>query len=233
MSDQTETPQDPWATVKRFQCTHRITFPKGKAKYNDAYDADAVDTARAADAAQIAVLEIIVNGTSAALEAEKNAHTVTRKDRDDAEHAVSHYENAIVTLERERDALQAGAATVTWSDADAVIAALVAERDAAHQEIQTLGEGLTWALDALEPMLLGSPTPPLPSEAPMTETPTETIVERAALVAYYDVRHVQAQQRAANAQIEADAMAVLGRTVRVLTDAQVLDEHQRLVLRNR
>jgi hypothetical protein len=67
----------------------------------------------------------------------------------------------------------------------------------------------------------------------MTETPTETIAERAALVAYYDARHVQAQQRAANAQIEADAMDVLGRTVRVLTDAQVLDEHQRLVLRNR
>jgi hypothetical protein len=40
----------------------------------------------------------------------------------------------IVTLRAERDALNARAATVTWGDADAVIAALVAERDAARQE---------------------------------------------------------------------------------------------------
>ena len=54
---------------------------------------------------------------------------------------------------------------VTWGDHDAVIAGLVAERDAAHQEIQTLEEGLTWALDALEEMMRNSPTPPLTSEA--------------------------------------------------------------------
>jgi hypothetical protein len=51
---------------------------------------------------------------------------------------------------------------VTWGDADAVIAALVAERDAAQQEIQRLNEAITLILDALDAVLLGSPLPPLP-----------------------------------------------------------------------
>jgi len=116
---------------------------------------------------------------------------------------------------------------VTWGDHDAVVAALVAERDAAHQEIQTLEEGLTWALDALEEMMRNSPTPLLTSEAPMTETPTDVTAVlarpmRVALAAYYEAKR-------ALAQTQADEMAVMGRTVRVLTDAAVLDEYERML----
>lgn len=47
--------------------------------------------------------------------------------------------NAIIaSLTAERDALKAGATTVTFGDTDATIAALVAERDAAQQEIEAL-----------------------------------------------------------------------------------------------
>ena len=102
------------------------------------------------------------------------------------------------------------------------VARLTAERDTAQQEIQTLEEGLTWALDALEEMMRDSPLPPLPSEAPMTETPTDTTFERAALVAHYDAKR-------ALAQVEADDHALMGRTVRVLTDAEVLDAYERML----
>jgi hypothetical protein len=44
--------------------------------------------------------------------------------------------------------VKAGAATVTWGDADAVIAALVAERDAARQESIRLREALQEVYDA-------------------------------------------------------------------------------------
>lgn len=102
------------------------------------------------------------------------------------------------------------------------VARLTAERDTAQQEIQTLEEGLTWALDALEEMMRDSPLPPLPSEAPMTDTPTDTTFERAALVAHYDAKR-------ALAQVEADDHALMGRTVRVLTDAEVLDAYERML----
>ena len=106
------------------------------------------------------------------------------------------------------------------------VARLTAERDTAQQEIQTLEEGLTWALDALEEMMRDSPLPPLPSEAPMTDTPTDTTFERAALVAHYDLQR-------ASYQLQADEMAMLGRTVRVLRDADVIDEYKCVVLRQR
>ena len=63
----------------------------------------------------------------------------------------------------------------------------------------------------------------------MTETLIDTATQRVALVAYYDRRRAQAQLRATHAQIEADAMDVMGRTVRILTDAAVTDEHQRML----
>ena len=68
----------------------------------------------------------------------------------------------------------------------------------------------------------------------MTDTLTDTITieYRAALVAYYERRRVQAQRIAADAQTEADAMAVMGNTVRILGDAAVTDEYQRLVTRD-
>ena len=67
----------------------------------------------------------------------------------------------------------------------------------------------------------------------MTQTLTDTITieHRAALVAYYERRRAQAQLRATHAQTEADEMAVLGSTVRILGDAAVADEYQRLVTR--
>ena len=107
------------------------------------------------------------------------------------------------------------------------VARLTAERDTAQQEIQTLEEGLTWALDALEAMMRDSPLPPLPSEAPMTETPTDVTAilarpMRVALAAYYDAKR-------ALAQVEADDHALMGRTVRVLTDAEVLDAYERML----
>ena len=64
------------------------------------------------------------------------------------------------------------------------------------------------------------------SEAPMTKTPTDTTVERAALVAHYDLQR-------ASYQLEADEMALLARTVRVLRDADVIEEYECIVLRNR
>ena len=68
----------------------------------------------------------------------------------------------------------------------------------------------------------------------MTETLTDTITtgRRAALVAYYELRRTQAQVRAAHAQIEAEQMDVMGRTVRMLSDAAVLDEYQRILGRS-
>ena len=68
----------------------------------------------------------------------------------------------------------------------------------------------------------------------MTETLTDTIIteQRAALVAYYERRRAQAQRIAIHAQTEADEMAVLGNTVRILGDAAVADEYQRLVTRD-
>ena len=56
----------------------------------------------------------------------------------------------------------------------------------------------------------------------MTDTPTGTTAQRAALVAYYERKRASAQQ-------EADVMAVLGSTVRVLGDAAVDDEYQRVI----
>ena len=56
----------------------------------------------------------------------------------------------------------------------------------------------------------------------MTETPTDTTLERAALVAHYDLQR-------ASYQLQADEMALLGRTVRVLRDADVIDEYKCVV----
>ena len=50
--------------------------------------------------------------------------------------------------EAERDLLKRGIAYITWGDADAVIAALVAERDAAQQESKTLDILLSQASQA-------------------------------------------------------------------------------------
>lgn len=102
-----------------------------------------------------------------------------------------------------------------------------AERDDAQQEIQTLQEGLTWALDALEEMMRNSPTPPLTSEAPMTEIPTDVTATlarpmRVALAAYYDAKR-------ALAQTKADDAALMARTVRVLTDAEVIDKYYQML----
>jgi hypothetical protein len=74
--------------------------------------------------------------------------------------------------------------------------------------------------------MLDSPLPPLLSEAQMTEIPTDVTAilassMRVALVAYYDAKR-------ALAQTQADDHALMGRTVRVLTDTDVLDEYQRL-----
>ena len=68
----------------------------------------------------------------------------------------------------------------------------------------------------------------------MTEIPTDTIAvtRRAALVEYYERRRAQAQRCATHAQTEADEMAVMGNTVRILGDAAVTDEYQRLVTRD-
>ena len=60
----------------------------------------------------------------------------------------------------------------------------------------------------------------------MTETPTDTTAQRAELVAYYERKRASAQQ-------EADEMAVLGSTVRVLSDAAVDDEYRRMILKLR
>jgi len=63
--------------------------------------------------------------------------------------------------------------------------------------------------------------------APMIETPTDVTAilarpMRVALVAYYDAKR-------ALAQTKADDHALMGRTVRVLTDAEVLDEYERML----
>lgn len=80
-----------------------------------------------------------------------------------------------------------------------------------------------------------SPRPPLTREALMTDTltdtPTDTTAQRAELVAYYEGRRAQAERHATHAHVEADEMGVMGRTVRVLSDAAVADEYQRLVVR--
>lgn len=65
----------------------------------------------------------------------------------------------------------------------------------------------------------------------MTDTPTDTTAQRAELVVYYEGRRAQAERHAAHAHVEADEMGVMGRTVRVLSDAAVADEYQRLVVR--
>jgi hypothetical protein len=134
---------------------------------------------------------------------------------------------ALAAKDRELANVRNAKMLVTWGGADAVVATLVAERDAAQQEIQTLQEGLTWALDALEERMRNSPTPPLPSEAPMTETPTDVTAilarpMRVALAAYYDAKR-------ALAQTKADDAALMGRTVRMLTDAEVIDEYERML----
>jgi len=67
----------------------------------------------------------------------------------------------------------------------------------------------------------------------MTEIPTDVTtpladtmrVVRVALAAYYDAKR-------ALAQVKADDHALMGRTVRVLTDAEVVDEYQRLLGRS-
>ena len=61
----------------------------------------------------------------------------------------------------------------------------------------------------------------------MTETPTDVTATlarplRVALVAYYETKH-------ALAQMKADDHALMARTVRVLTDAEVIDEYQRML----
>ena len=61
----------------------------------------------------------------------------------------------------------------------------------------------------------------------MTETPTDTTAilarpMRVALVAYYDAKRALAQSKA-------DDAALMARTVRVLTDAEVIDEYQRML----
>jgi hypothetical protein len=67
----------------------------------------------------------------------------------DAAMAIRADEDAEITsLRAERDALKAGAATVTWGDADITIASLVAERDAAQQENIRLREALQEVYDA-------------------------------------------------------------------------------------
>ena len=65
----------------------------------------------------------------------------------------------------------------------------------------------------------------------MTETQTDitdSLVRpvRVALAAYYDAKR-------ALAQTKADDHALMARTVRVLTDAEVIDEYQRIVSRRR
>ena len=65
----------------------------------------------------------------------------------------------------------------------------------------------------------------------MTEIPTDVTAilarpMRVALAAYYDAKR-------ALAQTKADDAALMGRTVRVLTDAEVLDEYQRMLGRQR
>ena len=67
----------------------------------------------------------------------------------------------------------------------------------------------------------------------MTETPTDTTAQRAELVAYYEGRRAQAEIHAAYAHVEADEMGVMGRTVRVLSDAAVDDEYRRMILKLR
>lgn len=64
----------------------------------------------------------------------------------------------------------------------------------------------------------------------MTEIPTDVTTTlarpmRVALAAYYDAKR-------ALAQVEADDHALMSRTVRVLTDAEVLDEYQRMLGRS-
>lgn len=95
MSEQAQAQTDPWEAIAETVTSWNL--PPAKV----AYLAQALNAARAADAAQIA------------------------------------------TLITERDLLKRGVATVTFGDADAVIAKLVAERDAAQQEAQTLREALS------------------------------------------------------------------------------------------
>jgi len=61
----------------------------------------------------------------------------------------------------------------------------------------------------------------------MTETPTDVTASlarpmRVALAAYYEAKR-------ALAQTKADEMAVVGRTVRLLTDAEVLDAYEQML----
>ena len=61
----------------------------------------------------------------------------------------------------------------------------------------------------------------------MTETPTDVTAifarpMRVALAAYYDAKR-------ALTQVEADDHALMGRTVRVMTDAEVLDAYERML----
>jgi hypothetical protein len=64
----------------------------------------------------------------------------------------------------------------------------------------------------------------------MIETPTDVTAilarpMRVALAAYYDAAR-------ALAQTQADDHALMGRTVRVLTDAEVIDEYERMLGRS-
>ena len=71
----------------------------------------------------------------------------------------------------------------------------------------------------------------------MTDTLTDTTAQRAALVAYYDLKRASYQLEAdqmdvkrASYQLEADKMDSMGRTVRILNDAHVADEYHDLVV---
>lgn len=57
----------------------------------------------------------------------------------------------------------------------------------------------------------------------MTDTLTDTTAQRAALVAHYEIER-------AIYQLQADKMDAMGRTVRLLSDAQVADEYHDLVV---
>lgn len=119
---------DPWANIEA-----ENMFPAVDALY---YEADAVDKARAADAAQIASLTAQVEQQDEAFDIEREDATQWRIECGKAE------------AERDNQYQQAVEATQRALLAEQALADTEAERDAAQQEAQTLREALAGYMSA-------------------------------------------------------------------------------------
>ena len=127
MSDQTErdTPPDPWVNVKPFTIMLMSDLQSGATEAT-LYHAAQVDTARAQVDAQHAE----------ALQAERNLRlSCLDMAEQEVERLKAQHVEALAAMDRALTNTGNAKMLVTWGDADAVIAALVAERDAARQAL--------------------------------------------------------------------------------------------------